>query len=518
MSLHPISPNQTPGSTPSAQRDLTPLVDQPPRDFRLLQSHALTTFADHPSDVSPDQPSLHTPSLAIELPIPLACDPYAIPHDRLALESVKLCQALQDAGIAERIEDIMNRCVDAFIAYLFPLAPLIHESSMRASIDLFYALRSGHEHAYLTHALQHDLEPDSSGVHVGVARSIAYLIALCAEVGWMLPPTLCPYSYGTTIAPMFLQTSRRCLDLCRDQDLLNPSASSIITRYFHSNCMHASGQTRLSWIMLGEALRIAQAMRLYDEAAYVDLDEIESRLRRHIFWQLYTSDKSSAFLNDKHFAMHQFILGENMTVKEPESTGLTLLSSCSYSEKMIIVGFNLCQRFFYHASELMFHMRYAAKHLDHHDPDPMRDISVSQRTKLIQSYVQLITVLDDAPRCLQSFAGVDDTSPGSPSEVSGLLGHQVQMANLLITNHHLRMLVTQRCAEDGLHSILGLPQDALLMDLRRSEIARDMVHVIRDAPFEALRINGEPLVCLSSEVQRLRRVLTSVVFRTRRFG
>ncbi|KAL2026895.1 hypothetical protein VTO58DRAFT_102876 [Aureobasidium pullulans] len=31
------------------------------------------------------------------------------------------------------------------------------------------------------------------------------------------------------------------------------------------------------------------------------------------------------------------------------------------------------------------------------------------------------------------------------------------------------------------------------MDLRRSEIARDIVRVVQDAPFEALRINGEPL-------------------------
>jgi len=214
--------------------------------------------------------------------------------------------------------------------------------------------------------------------------------------------------------------------------------------------------------------------------------------------------------------MHQFILGESTTVTEPESAGLTLLSSCSYSERMFIVGFNLCQRFFYHASELMLHMRYAAKQVDHHDPDSTRDISVSQRTKLIQSYVKLTTVLDEAPRCLQSFAGADGTSPGSPNQVSGLLGHQVQVANLLITNNHLRMLVTQRCAEDRLHSILGLPQDALLLDLRRSKIARDMVHVIRDAPFEALRINGEPLVFLSNVLQKLCHVLIRVTLRKRK--
>lgn len=144
-----------------------------------------------------------------------------------------------------------------------------------------------------------------------------------------------------------------------------------------------------------------------------------------------------------------------MTVKEPEVAGLGLPSSCSYSQRMIIVGSDLCQRFFYHASELMLNLRYAAKQVDHHEPDPMRDIS--QRTQLIQTYVKLTTVLDEAPRCLQSFVATDGTSLGSSREVPGLLGHQVQVANLLITNNHLRMLVTQPCAKYGVHSILGLP-------------------------------------------------------------
>jgi len=492
-SLHPVSPISTPEITQTAQTDSTPSVDQPAQDLHLLQAHPTTTFADH-HDISPVQEILHTPSATIDLPITLTCNPYINPDNRLSLELANLCQAVQETGIAEPVEDIMNRCIDAFIAYLYPLAPLIHEASMRASIDVFYALRSGHEHAYPTRALQYNLEPGPSDVSPEVIKTIAYLIALCAEVGWMLPPALCPYPYGTTLAPIFLRTSRRCLDLCRDEDLLNPSASSIIARYFHGNCLHAGGQTRLSWILLGEALRIAQAMRLYDETAYADLDEIEARLRRHIFWQLYTSDKSAAFLNDKHFTMHQFVLGDSMTVDEPDSAGLMLLSSCSYSERMIIIGFNLCQKFFYHASELMFHMRYAAKQVDRDDPDPIRDISVSQRSNLIHSYVRLTTVLDEAPKCLQSFAGLDNANAGSPRDGSHLLSLQVQVANLLVTNNHLRMLVTQRCAEDGLQSILGLPQDTLLMDLRRSEIARDLVHVIRDAPFEALSINGEPLV------------------------
>lgn len=55
------------------------------------------------------------------------------------------------------------------------------------------------------------------------------------------------------------------------------------------------------------------------------------------------------------------------------------------------------------------------------------------------------------------------------------------------------------------------------MNWRRSEIARDMVHVICDAHFEALRINGEPLVRLSNEWQGSCHVLISLTSRTRKF-
>ena len=192
--------------------------------------------------------------------------------------------------------------------------------------------------------------------------------------------------------------------------------------------------------------------------------------------------------------MHQFIFGESMTVNEPASAGSTLLLSSSFSESTLITGFNLCQRFYYHASEVMFHMGCASKQVMHNDSHPLKDISPMQRANLINSYVRLTTVLDDAPGCLQSFARVDNTTETSPGGNFSLLNLHVQVANLLVTNFYLRMLVTQRCAEDGLQSLLGLPEDPLLMDLRRSEIARDIVRVVQDAPFEALRINGEPLV------------------------
>ncbi|THW98915.1 hypothetical protein D6D13_10427, partial [Aureobasidium pullulans] len=296
-----------------------------------------------------------------------------------------------------------------------------------------------HERADSALTSQDQFSTDISDSVMEIVRSMALLTALCAEVGWMLPPALC--LYGTVLAPVFLRTSRRCLDLCRGNDLLDPDASSVITRYFHGNCMHAGGLIRLSWILLGEAIRIALAMRLYDEAAY----------------KLASAGTSSG----NHTPATDLPHSSTTTISPCINLSLAIPFSCPlhFSESTLITGFKLCQRFYYHAAEVIFHMGCASKQVMHDDSHPLKEPSPTQRANLINSYARLTTVLDDALGCLQSFARVDNTTETSLGGDFSLLNLHVQVANLLVTKFYLRMLVTQRCAEDGLQSLLGLPED-----------------------------------------------------------
>lgn len=470
------------------------LDPEPSPGQSLPDAHLHVSYAYDPlTDQETNNLAIQEPSHLSIASTDFAIDAHVINQNSLTIELVTLRQVVRQLDSDEPIEQIMSQCIDAFITYLFPVVPLIHEDSMRASVVVFHDLVSGLGEAHRPQVRQADPGTDSYSFGTEIVKSMAFLTALCAEVGWMLPSNLCPYH--SSLASAFLRTSQKCLDLCREDDLRQPDASSIIIRYFHCNCMHAAGQTRLSWMLLGEALRIAQAMRLYDEAAYLGLDQNEARLCRHVFWQLYTSDKSSAFLNNNFFTMHQFMFGESMTVQEPGAADSALLSSGTYSEQELINGFNLCQRLFYHASELVFHIRYASKQVNERS-NLDSYLSSYQRASIIKSYIRLITLLDDAPECLRGFSRTDRTRPNTLCQEPEPRSIDVQVANLLVTSVYLRMLITQRCSEGGFQVLLGLPEDQLLMDLHRSETARHMVRVMKEAPFEALRINGEPLVCI----------------------
>jgi hypothetical protein len=322
------------------------------------------------------------------------------------------------------------------------------------------------------------------------------ITALCAEAAFLLPKDIFPEGEG--VADVFLQASRTCLNDYLEADLEHPNASSVTIRYFHSNCLHASGKPKFSWHIFGEATRLAQVMRLHDETSYEGLYPIEAEMRRRVFWIVYMGDKSAAILNNRPITMHKYCFETGITTAYPtgidEDTDQVLSPSSNVADdgaKNIITGFNANIRLFQAASDLLLALRLIQDQSNVLDRDigqagPVKThLTTEERESIDPLYVRFITCLDGLPPFLQSYAFASITGKETTQSKQFL----IQCANLQVSLHCLRMVITQKF-EDLSYFAPGAEQ----ADLRKTEIVRDMLRVIHEVPFWALQVNGEPYV------------------------
>lgn len=115
------------------------------------------------------------------------------------------------------------------------------------------------------------------------------------------------------------------------------------------------------------------------------------------------------------------------------------------------------------------------------------ELTPERRNRLDALYIRFITCLDDLPPFLHSYTFAAIAGVGK--EVSKQNQFIIQCANLQVSMHCLRMVITQKF-EDLSYFPPGIKQ----ADLRKTEIARDMIRVIHEAPFWSLQVNGEPYV------------------------
>lgn len=321
------------------------------------------------------------------------------------------------------------------------------------------------------------------------------ITATCAEAAFLLPKDIFPEGEG--IADIFLQASRSCLAGYLEADLEYPNANSVAIRYFHSNCLHAAGKPKFSWHIFGEATRLAQVMQLHEEASLDGLLPLEAELRRRVFWIVYVGDKSAAILNNRPITIHKFSFESGITTAYPtgiegEMATFPGVSDSRAARKSFIAGFEANLRLWQCASDLILEMRLLRNQRDtsvlgHRPP------TTDERGRLDSLYVSFMTCLDDLPPYLQANGVVS-----SGSEENKLLRKQfvIQFANLHVSLHCLRMVIAQKFEDHELFAP-GV-EHADMQLLRKTEIARDMLRVIREAPFWALQVNGEPCVRMFS--------------------
>ncbi|KAM5344163.1 hypothetical protein ACJ41O_012700 [Fusarium nematophilum] len=390
------------------------------------------------------------------------------------------------AFIAGDLQHLVTRCFDLFFEYLYPLTPLVHEPSLRDSLSYFTNTFSAPE----------------SGSSCGVLErwpetAFTLITAVCAEAAFLLPKDLFPE--GQSVGDLFLNASRTCLNHYLEADLESPNANSITIRYFHSNCLHAAGKPKYSWHIFGEATRLAQVMQLNEETSLEGLLPIEAELRRRAFWIVYMGDKSAAILNNRPITIHKFSFESGITTAYPtgiedEAPILSPGNSAPSSEvtrKTCIEGFNANLRLWQSASDLLLELRLLQDR-------EQTELSISnhqallgpeERSRLDTLYIRFITCLDDLPPYLQSYTFA--ALVGGSKETTHVNQFVIQCANLQVSVHCLRMVITQK-----LESLPYYSSGIEHADLRKTEIARDMLRVIQEAPFWSLQVNGEPYVRL----------------------
>ncbi|PHH66472.1 hypothetical protein CDD81_6947 [Ophiocordyceps australis] len=415
-------------------------------------------------------------------PVAMATTPHAPDSPFARWQKLAATVALRNSSI----DSVVNRCFGLFFEHLYPLTPLIHEASLRDALAYFLS------HAHLSpHVHSHQQEPLWSRDPLQPARtwldaSFCLVTAVCAEAAFMLPKHVFPE--GESLAQVFLQASRDCLNHYLEADLETPTANSITIRYFHSNCIHAAGKPKYSWHIFGEATRLAQVMRLHDEASLEGLFPIEAELRRRAFWIVYMGDKSAAILNNRPMTIHKYSFESGITTAYP--TGFQGPASLDCTPLLqdghrsgFIAGFNANLRLWQAASDLLLEIRLFQ------DQRGAADFALTdeERQRLDSLFVHFITCLDDLPPYLQSHTCAALSSGGEQTTQSNQF--VIQCANLQVSFQCLRMVITQKFEE-----IAYFSPGAEQADLRKTEIVRDMLRIMNEAPFWSLQANGEPYV------------------------
>ncbi|TPX14567.1 uncharacterized protein E0L32_005259 [Thyridium curvatum] len=435
---------------------------------------------------------------------------------------VDLSAAIRRLPSSLTLEAIAEKCFNLFFQYLFPLIPLVHETGIREALHFFVTHSTGTSVvSAASPATVSQLWISSSlmqGTSIGGANSgsagdaavdsassllhpelwpdsaFTLITALCAEAAFMLPKEIFPEGY--LVADIFLQASRNCLHSYLEADLEHPNANSVAIRYFHSNCLHAAGKPKYSWHIFGEAVRLAQVMQLQEESSHEGAYfPVEAELRRRAFWIVYLGDKSAAILNNRPITIHKFSFESGITTAYPSGAGDEVTFSspgqpdASTDVGSFITGFNANIRLWQSASDLLLELRLiqdrrAGTGQTQQPPSFTRD----ERVRLDALYVRFATSLDDLPPYLQPIVLM------TWHEGMGQQQRQfvTQVVNLQVTYHCLRMVIVQKL-EEVEYPAPGVEQDDLTI-LRKTEIARDMLRIIREAPFWALQVNGESCV------------------------
>ncbi|KAG6040847.1 hypothetical protein E4U41_006889 [Claviceps citrina] len=424
------------------------------------------------------------------------------------------------------LEQVVEQCFGLFFQYLYPLTPLIHEPSLRQGFSVFASPLSlgaatAREYASVRNGINdriadalptvnppawadacpktHAPVAGIEALHCWHEATFTLITAVCAEAAFLLPKNLFPE--GEAVADLFLQASRDCLSSYLEADLESPNANSITIRYFHSNCVHAAGNPKFSWHIFGEATRLAQVMRLHDESSLEGLPPVEAEMRRRAFWIVYMGDKSAAILNNRPITMHKYSFETGITTAYPSGiqdghgprsignggSDVVATSSDSHNSNFI-AGFNANLRLWQSASDLLIQIRLFQdqKSMDlGADDGPMQALNELERRRLDSLLVHFVTCMDDLPPFLHRYTCA--AVPNGDGPLTEADQFVIQCANLQVSFHCLRMVITQKFEEIASTST----EEA---DVHKTEIVRDMLRVMHDAPFWSLQVNGEPYV------------------------
>ncbi|KAH8670305.1 hypothetical protein BGZ60DRAFT_32862 [Tricladium varicosporioides] len=172
---------------------------------------------------------------------------------------------------------LIPTCLDLFMQHIYPIMPLIHMPTLRASID-------------------RPLEMFEKNL----------LYSLCA----LTSTHMSGQNIKAPGPPSWEAAGRFFLDECilvrQSYDFVeDKTLGAIISSYFVSTAFFELNQSRKSWYYLREAMTMGQDLRLHDEASYAGLSPTEALCRRRTFWILYVTERSFAILRHKPLTLQK---------------------------------------------------------------------------------------------------------------------------------------------------------------------------------------------------------------------
>jgi len=336
----------------------------------------------------------------------------------------------------------------------------------------------------------------SSGL-LSAERALTFLTALAATVASLVPAKMLPTGLRDS-AECLLTASRKTLQCYHDLDVDRPCATSIVIRSLHSLCTHAAGQPRLSWYILGEAIHVAQGMRIYDEASFAGLLPSEVRLRRSIFCQLSTGDKSSAILNGQPFAFSSTNFDKPFTVQPLSLDQSCLLdfeqrSDSARLASYVNTGFNPIASIFDRATRVLLTLRSLRDGLN--GICDATGFLEAHQASVANSSSAFHVVIDDLPDWVQRPWQACSQKSGL-QDYTGTLQSYVWIlhTNIMLTYHCLRLILLTKGIEFGCVDMLGYNNNPKLLALHKLNVAHDAIQILRSTPFDALQMNSESSV------------------------
>ncbi|KAJ0413213.1 hypothetical protein BJY00DRAFT_67797 [Aspergillus carlsbadensis] len=418
--------------------------------------------------------------------------------------------AMHELGLS--LEQTANDCIDRFVQWSFPIVPYIHPATLKQHVQL---LLPSAEHLFHTTTT----EPPRAEM-----RAFTLVTGACAFECRRMGHGSSSHRVDALCIP-FLAASRDMLSCFEDWDISHADSSSLAIRMAQSGAFHNLGQTGKSWHILGEALRLAMDMRLFDQASYANLDPLEAKLRRNLFACIYMADKSASILNSRPTGFHEICLDDVTVDLVQLEDDFPLLDT---EDERFAPPFEqrLHQGIIYHtlrlwtvATDLHLYMkiftRLRTSRLLGVDSGSTEGCVVSD-TQIMHLYVTFSSILDTLPPWLRDPSSYDDSTATIPTSTTSPppnppptttatttartsppphhLPFWTQHANLTLTFHTLRLLLLRRARKMHCTPLLGLTDSPEILMLREVEIANDLTAALARIPDEALQANGEPLV------------------------
>ncbi|RSL40858.1 hypothetical protein CEP54_015993 [Fusarium duplospermum] len=219
--------------------------------------------------------------------------------------------------------NITSYCIDLYMRFTFPTAPLIHEPTVRKDAPSFFS-----------DAPIDPFETDSEHQQIARMKAFTLVTALCAMVASIMPESLLPYR--DHITRPFLSASREMLSCFEIHDLDCPTAASLTIRMFQSAALqHATGKANAAFHVHGHAALPAQRLRLYSERSIEQYDALEGQLLRMNFWHLYASDMTAAALQSRPFTLRESAFDEPLTLKSEGIRHVSLLDPATLLIKKV---------------------------------------------------------------------------------------------------------------------------------------------------------------------------------------